>query len=563
MHSGLFLANGAMDLPIIQNRKTVASQQVVQVETAMGAALGCFSRAKALKVGRGRFFPTKKISDLFVLQSDACVLDATFRLRRNPSRPTSLPLMPRVFFSEDFLNSPLDMDNRFEDPRSISLLRSDVLDVYGSVYFESNVTVRGRVEIRGGTDDVYRVSRGRILSDGRFPPRPARPKTESEVSTPDLYPLELSRIAVEKIWGSPTIGWAFSKDMPNLPIIGELWETFDGQDEGSVVLNGSHRLKPLRELVGELGASLVGQDLVHYVGRSFPLLIKYLFPAQALSVQVHPDDEYARLHENGRGKTEMWLVLSAAHKSFVIVGWAHGLRKQDILAKINEGDFSSALRTIHPKPGDVYFIPSGTVHALGPGISVLEIQQNSDITYRLYDWNRLDSTGIARPLNLEKALDVLNFDQVPDYRIHPVQLTQDTGQCAFLCACRYFAVCRWDLSGKTPFMSDPARFWVLNVVAGQGSIEWPDADPIWLEQGSTLLIPAGLGEFTVEPSGFISLVKSWVPDLRKDIVSPLRAAGFSDEEIASLGGKGPGNDLREVLLDCAASANLGVVRETL
>jgi len=541
------LSHGAMNLPIIQNRKTVAGQDVVQLETAMGAALGCFGRAKALKVGRGRFFPTKKVSDLFVLQSDACVLDSLFRLRRNPLRPSSLPMMPRVFFSEDFLNSPLAMNDRFDDPGSISLLRADVLDVYGSVHFGANVTIRGRVEIRAGNDDTYHIPRGRILSGGRYPPLARWHGQDAHAAGPDLYPLELSRLAVEKVWGSAAIGWAFSKDMANLPIIGELWETFDGQDEGSVVLNGSHRLKPLRELVSELKAALVGDELTDFVDRSFPLLIKYLFPSQALSVQVHPDDAYATEHENSRGKTEMWLVLNAAHGSFAILGWEEGLSKQDILRKLREGDLHSALRTVHPRPGDVYFIPPGTVHALGPGVSVLEIQQNSDVTYRLYDWNRADDTTIARPLHIEKALDVLDFTHVPEYRITSLRVPCEKGECVYLCACTHFAACRWDLRGKTAFVSDPSRFWVLNVVAGQGSIQWPGGDPLWVEQGSTLLIPAGLGAFSMEPSGPVSLVKSWVPDLWRDIVVPLRASGFSDVQIAGLGGMGRGNDLRGVL----------------
>jgi mannose-6-phosphate isomerase len=277
------------------------------------------------------------------------------------------------------------------------------------------------------------------------------------------------------------------------------------------------------------------------------LLIKYLFPSQALSVQVHPDDDYARTHEQGSGKTEMWLVLSAAHKSFIILGWAPGLTKQDIVKELEAGNFRPVLRTIRPKPGDVYFIPSGTVHALGPGVSVLEIQQNSDITYRLYDWDRLDKTGTPRQLHVGKALDVLDFEPSADHRIQPIRVMHETGSCEYLCACRYFAVCRWDLNKKTEFVSDPSRFWVLNVIAGQGSLEWPDADPIWLEQGVTLLIPAQLGKFSVDPSGPLSLIKSWLPELGKDIVHELRSAGIPDADILALGGPGPGNDLRDIL----------------
>jgi len=534
------LLSGPLDLPVIQNHKTIAGQRVVQIETAMGAALGCFSRSKVLKVGRERFFPTKKVSDLFVLRSDACVLDSMCRLKRNPLRPDSLYFMPQVFFAEDFLDSPLAFDSRFEDASSVSLIGADILDVHGPVFFESDVTIRGRVEIWGSEAGHYRVQRGTILSEGRYPPATIR--TESGVSLPErlLYPLELSRMAVEKVWGDSSIGWALPREMTNLPPIGELWETFDGHEEGSVILNGLHRLKPLRELVRELGTSLMGRRFGDNLDFPFPLLIKYLFPAQALSVQVHPDDAYAMQHEHSRGKTEMWLILNVAHGSNIILGWKPGFSEEEIRQRLVRKDFESCLRVIQARPGDVYFIPAGTVHALGAGVSVLEIQQNSDVTYRLHDWNRVQDGGAMRPLHMDKALDVLNFDYVPDYRIGPLAIRHDAAECSYLCACQYFAVCRWHIWGKAGFVSDPSCFWVFNVIGGQGSISWSHGDPIWVEQGSTILIPADLGEFTIEPSRSLVLIQSWVPNVKEDILIPLKQAGFQESAILALGGNRDG-----------------------
>jgi UTP--glucose-1-phosphate uridylyltransferase len=271
------LSQGALDLPIMQNSKTIAGFNVIQLETAMGAALGCFPGAKALRVGRERFFPTKKIADLMILGSDACVLDSMNRLCRNPLRPDSLPFMPEVFFAEDFLDSPLAVGSRFEDPNTLSLLRADSLDVFGSVFFESNVTVEGRVEIRDDKTGVYRVSRGTLLRDGRYPPLNQQ-YDGLTASSSVLYPMELSRLVVEKVWGSASIEWALPREMQSVVPIGELWETFDGRDEGSVILNGPYRRKSMSELIRELGSDLVGQKLIHYVDRRFPLLIKYLFP---------------------------------------------------------------------------------------------------------------------------------------------------------------------------------------------------------------------------------------------------------------------------------------------
>jgi len=541
------LSQGTLDLPIIQNHKVIDGRKVVQLETAMGAALGCFDNSKALRVGRERFFPTKKVSDLLVLRSDACTLDSMYRLRRNPVRPDSLPFMPHVFFAEDFLDSPLAMRSRFENPSSLSLVRADSLDVYGSVFFEANVTIEGKVEVRGGQSRMSRVPRGTILRDECFPH--IFPLGERQVAAADhgLYPLELSRMVVEKVWGSTSIGWGLPREVGDLPMIGELWETYDGEDDGSVILNGVHRLTPLRELIHELGAPLIGTELTDYIGCPFPLLIKYLFPSQPLSIQVHPNDDYALRHEQSRGKTEMWLILSSAEDSFIMVGWESGFEKQEITDRINAGNIDSMLKLIQPRSGDVYFIPSGTPHALGPGVTVLEIQQNSDVTYRLHDWNRGQDSGTVRPLHLQQAVDVLNFDYVPEHRIPSLLVTHGTRDCQYLCACKYFAVCKWTLTGKTQFTCDPSRFWVLNVIAGEGSILWPEGGPLRIEQGSTVLIPAGLGTFAIEPLGKITLIKTWVPDLQNDLMAPLRESGYTENQITSLGGMGRGNDFRSAL----------------
>jgi UTP--glucose-1-phosphate uridylyltransferase len=537
----------ALELPLIQNRKTVAGREIIQIETAMGAALGRFPRAGALRVGRERFFPTKKVSDLFVLRTDACVLDGMARLRRNPMRPDNLSFMPRVFFSDDFLDSPLKIGQRFEDPASVSVLRADILDVYGSVFFESNVTLEGRVEIRGGSGDPYRICSGAILCEGRFPPFSAREAGSLGTSEHDLYPFELSRMAVEKVWGSSSIGWGVPREMANLPSIGELWETYDGREEASVILNGPHRLTPLRELTAALGPSLLGTKLTQLIGRPFPILIKYLFPSQTLSVQVHPSDEYAVTHGKAKGKQEMWLVLSAAPDSFTILGWRPGLDEDAIRSAIAAGDFESILNVVRPKAGDVYFIPPGTVHALGPGVAALEIQENSDVTYRLHDWDRMKSDGTKRRLHIDDALGALSYEYELEYAVRPLVVKEDFRECSYLCACSRFAVCKWVCNGKRSLASDPTRFWVMNVILGQGRLSWPGGDPLWVEQGSTVLIPAGLGEFDIDPVGSITLVKSWVPDLIHDVIEPLKAAGFNDAEVAALGGAGPRNQVRPLL----------------
>jgi UTP--glucose-1-phosphate uridylyltransferase len=159
----------ALKLPIIQNRKTIDGAKVVQLETAMGAAIGSFPGARGLRVGRQRFFPTKKVEDLFLLQSDACSLDSMDRLQRNPQRPADLPLRPTVIFSPDFLDSPTKMHLRFEDPSTVSLVRAASFEVRGPVFFEREVKIEGNVVVEGAGSEVLRIRRGAVLADGRYP----------------------------------------------------------------------------------------------------------------------------------------------------------------------------------------------------------------------------------------------------------------------------------------------------------------------------------------------------------------------------------------------------------
>lgn len=163
------LSRGELNLPLIQNRKRINGLEIVQIETAMGAAIACFPRARALLVERDRFCPTKKVSDLFALRSDACILDSMDRLRLNPRRLPDLPFMPRVVFGEDFLDSPDSIPERFEDPASVSLVRARSLEVQGSVFFERDIIIEGNVIVQAPDDQVFRVPRGSILRDATYP----------------------------------------------------------------------------------------------------------------------------------------------------------------------------------------------------------------------------------------------------------------------------------------------------------------------------------------------------------------------------------------------------------
>ncbi len=163
------LKEGPMKLPLIQNRKTVLGHKVIQLETAMGAAIGSFHNARGLQVDRDRFFPTKKVADLFLLQSDVCILDSMYKLQKNPLRPLFLPLRPTVSFGSEFLSSPFEFCRRFEDPSSVSLVNACSFDVSGSVFFERDISIEGKVAIDAPPKGVFRIPRGTVLRDGTYP----------------------------------------------------------------------------------------------------------------------------------------------------------------------------------------------------------------------------------------------------------------------------------------------------------------------------------------------------------------------------------------------------------
>jgi UTP--glucose-1-phosphate uridylyltransferase len=163
------LNEGDLKLPLIRNRKNIAGKTVIQLETAMGSAIGSFPGARGLRVGRDRFFPTKKTSDLFVLQSDACILDTMARIRKNPSRADGLPLRPNVFFSSNFVDSPDHLLSRFEDSSSISLVNAHSFEVFGSAFFGRDITINGRVEIKVPDGTVFHIPKGTSLAEGKYP----------------------------------------------------------------------------------------------------------------------------------------------------------------------------------------------------------------------------------------------------------------------------------------------------------------------------------------------------------------------------------------------------------
>lgn len=220
--------------------------------------------------------------------------------------------------------------------------------------------------------------------------------------------LKFKPIYKERIWGGQNLKYKLNKvDLPD-GNIGESWEISAHKEGESVVSDGQYEGKSLSQIYKELGIEYFGKACETF--REFPLLIKFLDASEDLSVQVHPNDEYATKYENSMGKEEIWYVLDAEPEAKIVYGISEGLSRSDLVEAINSGTVSSSLNFVYVKKGDVFFIPAGAVHAIGRGIQIAEIQQSSDITYRVYDYDREDNNGNKRELHIDKSLDVIDFE---------------------------------------------------------------------------------------------------------------------------------------------------------
>lgn len=246
-----------------------------------------------------------------------------------------------------------------------------------------------------------------------------------------LYPLKFKTIFKDKIWGGEKIRTLLEKDFSPLPNCGETWEISGVKNDVSVVSNGILAGKSLAEILESYKAELVGKSVCERFGNDFPLLIKFIDANEDLSIQVHPDDELAKSRHNSFGKTEMWYVIQADEGSNLISGFNQKVDKEKYLEKFNAGQLTDILNKEEVSAGDVFFLPAGRVHTIGKGLLIAEIQQTSDITYRIYDFDRVDDKGQKRELHVEEALDAIDFTHHDSYKTQynpkinePVELVQ-------------------------------------------------------------------------------------------------------------------------------------------
>lgn len=311
-----------------------------------------------------------------------------------------------------------------------------------------------------------------------------------------MYPLKFQNLYFEKIWG----GRDFEKFRNNLPKgnIGESWDIACHPNGIGIVANGDLKGMSFEQLIKTKGKEILGKS---YNGEKFPLLVKLINSKDKLSVQVHPNDEYATKFENSYGKTESWYVVDAKPGASLIVG-TKNCTKETFKKAIDEGNIEKYLNKIEVKKGDCFLINSGLVHAICEGVIIAEIQQNSDITYRIYDYNR------GREIHVEKSLDVIDFN-LQAINESNNKLNDFKGYSkGMLCNCEFFKIEKYIVNTEFTEESNEDKFYIFTCVEGNGKISWNNGtESLDIFMGDSILIPSSLGEYTIK--GDITLLKSF------------------------------------------------------
>jgi len=304
----------------------------------------------------------------------------------------------------------------------------------------------------------------------------------------NLYPFLLSPVYKDYLWGGSRIPIVFNRNLPD-GIYAESWEVSDRSEGESVITNGSLAGKGLGKAIAEFGRDVTGKRAPQE--SSMPLLIKLIDAAQNLSVQVHPNDSNARL-TGGEPKTEMWYVLEATEDARIYAGLKKGTTPAALRKAIDDKSLEKVLNQFTPKKGDVFFIPGGCVHAIGAGCLLLEVQQNSNTTYRVYDWGRVDNEGKSRQLHLEQAMKVINWDASDTPARKPAgKVRSEAAVVDSLLDTEWFLLERADLNTQLDVKGDGSSFRALFIESGSAVIRTADGDTV-CGTGQSCLVPAAI-----------------------------------------------------------------------
>ena len=323
-----------------------------------------------------------------------------------------------------------------------------------------------------------------------------------------MYPLKFEPILKQTLWGGEKI-IPFKHLNETLSNVGESWEVSAVEGSESVVANGPEKGMTLPEMVRRYKEELVGEANYARFGEKFPLLIKFIDAKLDLSIQVHPDDALAKKRHNSFGKNEMWYVISADPGAKLISGFSQEITPKEYKERVHDGTFAEVLQDCAIQPGDVFYVPAGRVHGIGAGAFVAEIQQTSDITYRIYDYNRKDKNGKTRELHTVQAVDAINFADVQDdFRTAYDHVQNEPVE---VVACPYFTTSVYDMTEEiTCDYSELDSFVIFICVEGSCRLTDNENNEISLQAGETVLLPAATQNVTIVPGQHVKLLETYV-----------------------------------------------------
>ena len=322
-----------------------------------------------------------------------------------------------------------------------------------------------------------------------------------------LYPLKFEPILKNKLWGGEKLGSILDKPIGDRKDCGESWEISGVEGDVSIVANGQLRGTSLVELIQRFKGNLIGTSVYQKFGNTFPLLIKFIDANDDLSIQVHPDDKLAQTRHNSFGKTEMWYVVNADERASLISGFNRPTNKKEYLQAFESGKLSSILNKEEVYKDDVFFLPAGRVHTIGKGLLIAEIQQTSDITYRIYDFDRVDSEGKQRELHVEEALDAIDFTFYDEYKTSYDKNSVETE----LVKSSYFITNRLVLDQLTH--RDYSRYdscIILMCLEGQGDIKHNEGS-VSYNLGDSILVPNAISTIDIAPKKVSTFLEVRIP----------------------------------------------------
>lgn len=323
-----------------------------------------------------------------------------------------------------------------------------------------------------------------------------------------LYPYQFNPILKSTIWGGEKI-CAFKNITPGQQGIGESWEVSAVAGDISVVSEGADAGKSLETLIGEYGEALLGKKVAARFGAKFPLLIKFIDACDDLSIQVHPDDELSQKRHGKFGKTEMWYVIGAESGTILYSGFSQQINPEEYVKRVENNTICDVLLKHPIQPGDVFFLPAGRVHAIGSGSFIAEIQQTSDVTYRIYDFDRRDAAGNSRELHTELAKDAIDYRLYDDYK---TDYTPQADAPVKLATCQYFETNLLDLTQPCQrSMREKDSFVIYICMDGKATLTDINGSTVELTQGTTVLVPATCADVTIEPHGSVKLMETYLP----------------------------------------------------